>query len=90
MDHVKELVDPTQVTVSSSGCLGSCGAGPNLAFLPEGLIIKSVGTPARAAKLVEKLCAGGESCTINLKALELKTQVNGFPGKVLFVWFLII
>ncbi|XP_028772680.1 tetratricopeptide repeat protein 1-like [Neltuma alba] len=43
---------PPNVAVKPCGCLGKCGAGPNLAVLPDGLIVGHCGTAARAAEVM--------------------------------------
>ncbi|KAL3724927.1 hypothetical protein ACJRO7_030006 [Eucalyptus globulus] len=42
---------PPGVAVKACGCLGRCGSGPNLALLPEGVIVSHCGTAARAARI---------------------------------------
>eukprot|EP00241_Pyramimonas_parkeae_P010443 CAMPEP_0114245836 /NCGR_PEP_ID=MMETSP0058-20121206/12124_1 /TAXON_ID=36894 /ORGANISM="Pyramimonas parkeae, CCMP726" /LENGTH=234 /DNA_ID=CAMNT_0001358947 /DNA_START=402 /DNA_END=1106 /DNA_ORIENTATION=+ len=74
--HLKELVDPAQVSVETSGCLANCGSGPNVAFLPSGLVVKHVTTAAHVCSLVERQCVGGQSASLVLKALELRMQGN--------------
>jgi hypothetical protein len=32
----RQVVDPQAVDVQEGGCLGNCGSGPNVVFLPEG------------------------------------------------------
>lgn len=51
-------ISPPEVSVTSCGCLGRCGAGPNLAVLPEGTLVGHCGTPARAAELLAGVCGG--------------------------------
>jgi len=73
--HLKELVDPAQVSVETSGCLANCGSGPNVAFLPSGLVVKHVTTAAHVCSLVERQCVGGQSASLVLKALEVPRVV---------------
>lgn len=51
---------PPNVAVKPCGCLGKCGAGPNLAVLPDGLIVGHCGTAARAAEVMMGLVSEGE------------------------------
>lgn len=46
------------LTVSESGCLGRCGAGPNVAVLPAGVILAGLATPSR---LVEVLAMASDA-----------------------------
>ncbi|XP_050220393.1 uncharacterized protein LOC126670660 [Mercurialis annua] len=45
-------ISPPHVSVNSCGCLGCCGAGPNLAILPQGILVGHCGTPASAARII--------------------------------------
>ncbi|CAI5524817.1 unnamed protein product [Closterium sp. Naga37s-1] len=74
LDHFRGLAPP-HVNVDSCGCLGRCGAGPNLVLLPSQTIIRHCSTAAHAARLLERQCAGGSAET-NLAALELKGRGN--------------
>ena len=47
-------LSPPNVSVNSCGCLGRCGAGPNLAFLPQGIVIGHCSTPTAAARLLAR------------------------------------
>jgi hypothetical protein len=40
------------LTVTESGCLGRCGAGPNVAVLPAGVVVAGLGTPARLIEIL--------------------------------------
>lgn len=63
MDALQILlgIAPPDVTVNSCGCLGRCGAGPNLVILPGPTFVGHCGTAARAADVMAYLCCGGES-----------------------------
>ncbi|KAK2355582.1 protein PHOX1 [Trifolium repens] len=52
-------IAPPNVSVKSSGCLGCCGAGPNIVFLPDGLIIRHCGTASRCSEVMVSLFGGG-------------------------------
>ncbi|XP_068640833.1 uncharacterized protein [Aristolochia californica] len=69
---------PANLTVKSCGCLGRCGAGPNIAVLPDGYIVGHCGTAARAADLLADVCggpgAGGFDSFKSLKALGLRKK----------------
>ncbi|MQL97553.1 hypothetical protein Taro_030249 [Colocasia esculenta] len=74
-------ISPPEVSVNSCGCLGRCGAGPNLVVLPEGTLVGHCGTPARGAELLAQACrgarGGGEGSfdpRKNLEALALRKK----------------
>jgi hypothetical protein len=50
---------PPNVTVKSCGCLGRCGAGPNLVALPGNSVVGHCGTEARAAQVMVGLLLRG-------------------------------
>lgn len=64
---------PPNVTVKSCGCLGHCGAGPNLVALPGNGIVGHCGTPARAAQVMVGLLLRGHDSdnTAAKTALEM-------------------
>ncbi|CAI5515033.1 unnamed protein product [Closterium sp. Naga37s-1] len=74
LDHFRGLAPP-HVNVDSCGCLGRCGAGPNLVLLPSETFISHCSTAAHVARLLERQCAAGSAET-NLAALELKGRGN--------------
>lgn len=57
MQILEALTDlaPPNVSVKSSGCLGRCGAGPNLVALPAATLVAHCGTTARAAEVLVAL-----------------------------------
>ncbi|KAM1238876.1 hypothetical protein TB2_039502 [Malus domestica] len=57
MQILETLTDlaPPNVSVKSSGCLGRCGAGPNLVALPAATLVAHCGTTARAAEVLVAL-----------------------------------
>lgn len=61
---------PPEVVVKSCGCLGRCGAGPNLVVLPGGQIFGYCATAARAAEVMLGLCSRGCDAGAISKALE--------------------
>lgn len=66
---------PAAVTVSSCGCLGRCGAGPNVAVLPAGVVVGHCGTAALAAELLADVCGGaGFDAARGLEALGLRKR----------------
>ncbi|OAY76796.1 Hsp70-Hsp90 organizing protein 1 [Ananas comosus] len=65
---------PAGVAVAACGCLGRCGAGPNLAVLPRGALVGHCGTPARAAQLLADLCGPRFDPRANLEALALRKK----------------
>ncbi|XP_010505770.1 PREDICTED: uncharacterized protein LOC104782516 [Camelina sativa] len=50
---------PPELRVTPSGCLGRCGAGPNLVALPQGLLLGHCATPSRTAEILFSLCGDG-------------------------------
>lgn len=73
-------VAPANVAVKSCGCLGRCGAGPNLVALPEGVLMSHCGTAARAAEVLLGLCGGGvlnsDHAKKSLEALALRKKAE--------------
>ncbi|KEH33020.1 TPR domain protein [Medicago truncatula] len=66
-------IAPPNVSVKSSGCLGKCGAGPNLVVLPDYLIIRYCGTAARCLETMVSLFGGGDN---SLDALALRKMAD--------------
>lgn len=66
-------IAPPNVSVKSSGCLGKCGAGPNLVVLPDYLIIRYCGTAARCLETMVSLFGGGDN---SLDALALRKKAD--------------
>lgn len=64
---------PPGVAVKTSGCLGRCGSGPNLALLPEGVIVSHCGTAARAARI---FCDAEDDVLRSLEALSLRKRAE--------------
>ena len=60
------------MTVERSGCLGKCGNGPNLAMLPQGLIVQFCSTEAHLAHLMELQVVGGAGIKVLQRALEVR------------------
>ena len=58
-----------------SGCLGVCGAGPNVAFLPQEVIASHVATPARFLSALETV-AGVSVSPALMRATTLRLQGN--------------
>lgn len=70
-------LSPPDVSVKSCGCLGRCGAGPNVVALPSGVLVGHCGT-ARAAELMAGLCGAGVSdVSKSLEALALRKRAEG-------------
>ena len=54
---VRDLAGAHGVRAREAGCLGRCGAGPNLAVLPQGLLVQGVsGSGEHVARLLERQC----------------------------------
>ncbi|KAL5983100.1 hypothetical protein ACLOJK_017181 [Asimina triloba] len=70
---------PPGVSVNSCGCLGRCGAGPNLVLLPGAVFVGHCGTAARAADVLAEVCrdTGGFDASKNLEALALRKRGEG-------------
>ena len=55
--HRRDLAGAHGVRAREAGCLGRCGAGPNLAVLPQGLVVQGVsGSGEHVARLLERQC----------------------------------
>ncbi|XP_052185573.1 uncharacterized protein LOC127797088 isoform X2 [Diospyros lotus] len=75
-------IAPPHVTVKSCGCLGRCGAGPNLVVLPRGTSVAHCGTPSRAVHAMMSLCGGDpDSWSNSLEALALRKRAQDELGK---------
>ncbi|KAJ4960509.1 hypothetical protein NE237_020419 [Protea cynaroides] len=75
--EILSALAPADVSVNSCGCLGRCGAGPNLVVLPDTIMVGHCGTPSRAAEVMLSFC-GGNSDSLdakkNLEALALRKR----------------
>ncbi|KAG8066685.1 hypothetical protein GUJ93_ZPchr0004g40520 [Zizania palustris] len=74
-----EGLAPPRVDVASCGCLGRCGAGPNIAATVSGsaAVFGHVGTAARAAQLLEHLLGGsGFDAAAALAALAAREKAE--------------
>ncbi|CAI0427650.1 unnamed protein product [Linum tenue] len=70
-------IAPPSVSVNSSGCLGRCGAGPNVAVLPRGLIRNHCGTAAQAASLMcESIGASSADVANTLEAFTIRKRAE--------------
>uniref|UniRef100_A0A453DEC7 Uncharacterized protein n=1 Tax=Aegilops tauschii subsp. strangulata TaxID=200361 RepID=A0A453DEC7_AEGTS len=71
---------PPRVDVASCGCLGRCGAGPNVGASVPGrgnAVFGHVGTAARAARLLEHLLGAAEfDAAAGLAALALREKAE--------------
>ncbi|XP_058193768.1 uncharacterized protein LOC131310644 isoform X1 [Rhododendron vialii] len=79
METLKTLsgIAPPHVSVNSCGCLGRCGAGPNLVVLPQSTFFAHCGTPARAAHVMLDSCGGDyDDWTNSLAALALRNRAE--------------
>ncbi|CAL9769852.1 unnamed protein product [Musa acuminata subsp. burmannicoides] len=73
---VLSAIAPPGISVVSCGCLGRCGAGPNLAVLPPGALIGHCGTAAKAAQLLADLCGPEFDPQRNLETLALRKKAE--------------
>ncbi|CAN4085431.1 unnamed protein product [Withania somnifera] len=81
-------IPPPFVSVNSCGCLGRCGAGPNLVVLPGAVYVKHCATATRAAEVMAFVCLGnddveGESRR-SLEALALRKRAEDEMGNANF------
>ncbi|KAJ1273438.1 hypothetical protein BS78_06G280600 [Paspalum vaginatum] len=70
---------PPRVDVDSCGCLGRCGAGPNVAVTMDGsaAVFGHVGTAARGAQLLEHLLGPAEfDAEVGLTALATREKAE--------------
>ncbi|KAJ4838490.1 hypothetical protein Tsubulata_012374 [Turnera subulata] len=80
MQTLQVLTDlsPPDVSVKSCGCLGRCGAGPNVALLPQGIILGHCGTAAQAAQIIcgyaDQVDANAIQCSLEALALRKRAQ----------------
>ncbi|KAI0500498.1 hypothetical protein KFK09_018715 [Dendrobium nobile] len=72
--EVLSSIAPHGVSIASCGCLGRCGAGPNLVVLPGGGIVSHCGTPARASRLLADICGDEFDPWRNLEVLSLRKK----------------
>ncbi|KAJ6373725.1 hypothetical protein OIU78_029416, partial [Salix suchowensis] len=72
LEVVTDLAPP-DITVKSSGCLGRCGSGPNVAILPQGIIVNHCGTAAKAAQFMATAASAEE-------LLSLAIDLQPFGG----------
>lgn len=73
---VLSAIAPPGISVVSCGCLGRCGAGPNLAVLPPGTLLGHCGTAAKAAQLLAGLCGPEFDPQRNLETLALRKKAE--------------
>lgn len=80
--HILSGIAPPNVAVNSCGCLGRCGAGPNVVVLPAGVIVGHCGTPSKAAQLMISVAGNfdgtddDEKSKICLEALALRMRAE--------------
>ncbi|KAF6160776.1 hypothetical protein GIB67_035977 [Kingdonia uniflora] len=68
---------PPHISINSSGCLGKCGAGPNLVVLPQALVVSHCGTASKASQVLSSLIGGdGGDSEKNLSALALRKRAE--------------
>ncbi|KAF4394223.1 hypothetical protein F8388_005857 [Cannabis sativa] len=72
-------IAPPTVTVKSCGCLGRCGAGPNLVSLPSAVVVSHCGTANRSAEVLAALCGSSwdsDAAKKSLEALALRKKAE--------------
>ncbi|KAG8388495.1 hypothetical protein BUALT_Bualt02G0131600 [Buddleja alternifolia] len=71
-------IAPPYVSVTSCGCLGRCGSGPNIVILPEAVFVGHCGTPSKAANVMSIVCGvdddGGEKKCLEALALRKRAE----------------
>lgn len=67
-------IAPPEISVASCGCLGLCGAGPNLVLLPTEVLVRHCGTANRAAEVLARVCGKEFDPERNLEALSLRKR----------------
>ncbi|XWS60785.1 hypothetical protein CRYUN_Cryun07bG0067000 [Craigia yunnanensis] len=90
--HTLTALAPPDISVKPCGCLGRCGAGPNVALLPHGQIVGHCGTAAGAAELTVGLWYGGgvgdasskNKSKTSLDALALSMRAEALIGEADF------
>lgn len=78
----KDLAIPG-ISATACGCLGSCGAGPNIAVIPVAqagsvdapMLLHHVSTPAKLAEVLSTVCHAPIDAAV-LKATELRLTGN--------------
>ncbi|KDP45795.1 hypothetical protein JCGZ_17402 [Jatropha curcas] len=67
-------ISPPNISVNSCGCLGRCGAGPNVVRLPQGIIVGHCSTATSAARVT----VGQDDAAIRkaLDALALRNKAQ--------------
>ncbi|KAL1563104.1 hypothetical protein AAHA92_05605 [Salvia divinorum] len=79
-------IAPPFVTVNSCGCLGRCGAGPNIVILPRSVFVGHCGTPSKAANVMAIVCGADNGDAENkcLEALALRKRAEDEMGQADF------
>ncbi|WCJ34723.1 tetratricopeptide repeat (TPR)-containing protein [Euphorbia peplus] len=75
LEIIRDL-SPPHISVNSCGCLGRCGAGPNVAFLPDGIILGHCATAASAARVVAGDDVDGDAIGNALEALAIRKRAE--------------
>jgi len=63
------------ISVRTTGCLGKCGAGPNIAMDPPGVVLNHMATPARLAEALAAVAKADVSPAV-LQATQLRLAGN--------------
>ncbi|KAI3503911.1 hypothetical protein L1887_32396 [Cichorium endivia] len=70
-------INPPNIAVNSCGCLGRCGAGPNLVILPGATYLKHCATAARAAEIMAAVTGYDlGSWKTSLEALSMRKKAE--------------
>ncbi|KAJ9537444.1 hypothetical protein OSB04_030177 [Centaurea solstitialis] len=75
-------IAPPNISVASCGCLGRCGAGPNLVVLPSATFVNHCATAARAAQIMA-IVTGSDLGVWNnaLRALSVRKKAEIYMEK---------
>ncbi|KAL5721676.1 hypothetical protein ACHQM5_005291 [Ranunculus cassubicifolius] len=74
--EILSAIAPPQVSVTTSGCLGKCGSGPNLVILPQVVFVSHCATPARTAQVLATCLGDTDDPSNNLAALALRKRAE--------------
>ncbi|KAF9624012.1 hypothetical protein IFM89_007710 [Coptis chinensis] len=77
LDILSSIVPP-HISVTSCGCLGRCGAGPNLIVLPQAVLVNHCATASRTAQVLATLTGkeNSDDAEKNLAALALRKNAE--------------
>lgn len=74
--HNLSALAPPDVTINRCGCLGRCGAGPNILALPQAVLIGHCATASQAIQVMLQLTASSADPDASLLALALFNRAH--------------